>query len=97
MARRGGELEAFTAFCGGSVAAFLGWLGLLGLTKAGVLPGPVHRQVALTVGLVVGLGCTVGLYRALRASEATRLGQELARLKVLKNRQDSKSRAANNS
>ncbi len=96
MARRGGELEAFTAFCGGAVAAFLGWLGLQGLADLGVLPGPLHRHVALTV-MVFGLGCTVVVYRALRASEATRLVQQLDSLKDLKGRQASKSRAASNS
>lgn len=96
MARRGGELEAFTAFCGGVVVAGLSRLGLRGLARLGVLPGPLHDHPVASV-LLVGLGCTVTVYRALRAPERARLGRELETLKGLKDRQDSKSRAARSS
>ncbi|GAA0684630.1 hypothetical protein GCM10010193_43130 [Kitasatospora atroaurantiaca] len=96
MARRGGDLEAFTAFCAGVTSAFLGWLVVHGLAALGALPQRLHGPLLLLVA-AAGAGCAVAVYRTLRAPEAAQLVQDLESLRELKDRQDSKSRAASSS
>ncbi|MEU9128287.1 hypothetical protein AB0D08_09300 [Kitasatospora sp. NPDC048540] len=93
MARRGGELEAFIAFGAGGTAALALWLALRGAARLAGLP---HRGVLLVLS-AAGAGCAVLVYRALRAPEAARQARDLSSLRQLKERQDSKSRAASSS
>ncbi|MER7849091.1 hypothetical protein ABTZ03_34700 [Kitasatospora sp. NPDC096077] len=65
MARRGGELEAFTAFLGGLLAA-----GLTALTMAGVglavRPTPTLKTAALVTLGAVWLTVTTTVYLRLK-------------------------------
>ncbi|AUG79157.1 hypothetical protein CFP65_4408 [Kitasatospora sp. MMS16-BH015] len=88
MARRGGDLEAFIAFCLGGTAAFLSWLGLHCLAEAEALPPPIQGHTALTVALI-GLTCTVLAYRTLRTP--IQIGDQLAALRLLKETQRAKA------
>ncbi|WP_327679873.1 hypothetical protein [Kitasatospora sp. NBC_00458] len=75
MARRGGELEAFTAFLGGLLAT-----GLLGLVMAGfgvlagIHAGPLLVKVATAVLGAVWVVVTLGIYLRLIARGRTRPG-----------------------
>ncbi|MER6398078.1 hypothetical protein ABT263_18765 [Kitasatospora sp. NPDC001603] len=70
MARRGGDLEAFTAFLGGMLAAGAAGLALVG-ADALIEPGPWLRKAAPVVVAVLWLTVTVGLYRWLGAAART--------------------------
>ncbi|MEV4613788.1 hypothetical protein AB0K43_14500 [Kitasatospora sp. NPDC049258] len=95
MARRGGELEAFIAYAAGGAMALLGRLAVRALVRLTGYGAP--RGGVLLALAAAGAGCAVLVYRALRAPEAARQAQELAVLRDLKDRQDSKSRAASSS
>ncbi|MGV9266346.1 hypothetical protein ACWDRR_16970 [Kitasatospora sp. NPDC003701] len=71
MARRGGDLEAFTAFLGGLLAAGVAGLALVGAHEL-IEPGPWLRRAAPVVVGAVWLAVTVGLY--LRLGTAARAG-----------------------
>lgn len=75
MARRGGDLEAFTAFLGGLLAAGVAGLALVGAHEL-IEPGPWLRRAAPVAVGVVWLAVTVGLYRRLGA--AARAGARTA-------------------
>ncbi|MBP0451283.1 MULTISPECIES: hypothetical protein [unclassified Kitasatospora] len=73
MARRGGDLEAFTAFLGGLVAAGLTALAGYGVvTFAGIEAGPLLRKAALAALLALWVAVTLTLYLRLTASARTR-------------------------
>ncbi|MER5637473.1 hypothetical protein ABT095_11010 [Kitasatospora sp. NPDC002227] len=91
MARRGGDLEAFTAFCLGGTAAFLSWLGCHGLAAAHALPEPLHGYSPLAAALI-GLACTVTAYRTLRAPAPPEVQLQLTTLRTVKAAQDAKLR-----
>ncbi|MED7949622.1 hypothetical protein [Streptomyces sp. BE303] len=75
MARRGGELEAFTAFLGGLLATGLLALALVGVgTLAGVDAGPRLVKVATALLGAVWVVVTLGIYLRLIARGRTRSG-----------------------
>ncbi|MEE1822121.1 hypothetical protein PUR61_07930 [Streptomyces sp. BE20] len=75
MARRGGELEAFTAFLGGLLATGLLALALVGAgTLAGVDAGPRLVKVATALLGAVWVVVTLGIYLRLIARGRTRSG-----------------------
>lgn len=65
MARRGGELEAFTAFLGGLLAAGLAALAMAGIGLA-VRPTPALKSAALVTLGAVWLTVTTTVYLRLR-------------------------------
>ncbi|MFI6848734.1 hypothetical protein ACIBJD_29570 [Kitasatospora sp. NPDC050467] len=71
LAYRERDLEAFTAFLGGVLAA-----GLLALALAGigalVEPAPWHRNAAAVLLAAAWLSSTVGIYRRLLSRAARR-------------------------
>ncbi|MFE4976316.1 hypothetical protein ACFRAR_29960 [Kitasatospora sp. NPDC056651] len=69
MARRGGDLEAFTAFLGGLLAAGLAALAMAGVGVT-VRPTPALRTAALVTLGLVWLTVTTTVYRRLRARHA---------------------------
>lgn len=73
LARRGGDLEAFTAFLGGLLAAGLTGLALVGVNEL-VAPAPWLRRAAPPGLVTVWLTVTVGLYLRLRAAAAAAAG-----------------------
>ncbi|MFF1903834.1 hypothetical protein [Kitasatospora sp. NPDC058218] len=75
MARRGGDLEAFSAFLGGLLAAGVTGLALVGAHEL-IEPGPWLRRAAPVAVGAVWLAVTVGLYRRLGA--AARAGARTA-------------------
>ncbi|MFJ8472119.1 hypothetical protein [Kitasatospora sp. NPDC094011] len=65
MARRGGELEAFTAFLGGLLAAGLTALAMAGVGLA-VRPTPTLKTAALVTLGAVWLTVTTTVYLRLK-------------------------------
>ncbi|MFJ9949142.1 hypothetical protein [Kitasatospora sp. NPDC091207] len=76
MARRGGDLEAFTAFLGGLLAAGAAGLALVGVHEL-IEPGRWLREAAPMAVGAVWLVVTVGVY--LRLGTAARTGWAGAR------------------
>jgi hypothetical protein len=68
MARKGGELEAFTAFLGGLLAAGLTALAMAGVGLT-VRPTPALKDAALVTLGVVWLTTTVTVYLRLKPRE----------------------------
>lgn len=89
MARRGGDLEAFTAFLGGLLAAGLAALAMAGAGLA-VRPTPTLRTAALVTLGAVWLTVTATVYRRLRPRTGRATGAR-------RGAQPSKSRAAESS
>ncbi|MFB6889518.1 hypothetical protein ACFCX4_09420 [Kitasatospora sp. NPDC056327] len=75
MARRGGDLEAFTAFLGGLLITGLLGLAMLGAAAlAGIDPGPRLTGVAAGLLTVTWVVATLAVYLRLIARGRTRSG-----------------------
>ncbi|MFC5663653.1 hypothetical protein ACFP3U_11745 [Kitasatospora misakiensis] len=75
MARRGGELEAFTAFLGGLLATGLLALALVGAgALAGIDAGPLLHKAVAAVLTATWVMSTLAIYLRLIARGRTRSG-----------------------